>query len=251
MQLVDQAGAQILPDGGYAAAEADVAAVRCSARLLQGGVNAFGDKAKLRTSRHPERRPRVMREHEDRHVIRRLLAPPALPALVRPRAPDWTEHVAPENPGTDSGKALLGNSVVDSRLSIGMAVHLPPHAPVEEPLQQLGAPDAERILEILDRPGAVAVDGNREALDAERRLWHALCYLFSGGMLLIEAENCAWTTRSTGLCFTFVLAGSLPRKLSSFQFLDGLTGLGTNPPPQLGQTLLRTASTQVAQNVHS
>jgi len=28
-------------------------------------------------------------------------------------------------------------------------------------------------------------------------------------------------------------------------------GLGTNPPPQLGQTFPRTVSTQVAQNVHS
>src|SRR5213594_135585 len=211
MQLVDQAGAQILPDSGYAAAEADVAAVRCSARLLQGGVNAFGHKAKLRTSRHPERRPRVMHQHEDGRVIRRLLAPPALPALVRPRAPDRTQHVAPKNPGTDSGKALLSDSVVDSRLSIVMAVHLPPHARVEEPLHQLGAPDAERILEILVRPGAVAVDGKREALDAESRLWHAPCYLFCGGMLLIEAENSACTAGSTGLCFTFVLAGSLPR----------------------------------------
>src|SRR5437773_10540997 len=158
MQLINQGSAQILPNSCYAATDADVAAARCSGRLLQSGVNAFGDKAKLRTSRHPKRRPRVMRQHEDRRVIRRLLAPPALPALVRPRAPDWTEHVAPENPGTDSGKALLGNSVVDSRLSIGMAVHLPPHARVEEPLHQLGAPDAERILEILVRPSAVAVD---------------------------------------------------------------------------------------------
>src|SRR3989454_10349452 len=116
MQLVDQAGAQILPDSGYAATEADVAAVRCSARLLQSGVNAFGDKAKLRTSRHPKRRPRVMRQREDGRVIRRLFAPPALPAVVRPRAPDRTEQVAPENPGTDSGEALLCNAVVGLRL---------------------------------------------------------------------------------------------------------------------------------------
>src|SRR5207244_11857834 len=148
----------ILPDSEYAAAEADVAAVRRGARLLQGGVNAFGDKAKLRPSRHPERRPRVMRQHEDGRVIRRLVAPPAFPALVRPRAPDRTEHVAPQNPGTDSGKALLSNSVVDSRLSIVMAVHLPPYACMEKPLHQLGAPDAERILELLVRPGTVAVD---------------------------------------------------------------------------------------------
>src|SRR3989442_10776739 len=100
MQLVDQAGAQILPDSGYAAAEAHVAAVRCSARLLQGGVNAFGDKAKLRTSRHPERRPRVMRQHEYGRVIRRLVAPPALPALLLPRAPHVTAHVSPQSPRT-------------------------------------------------------------------------------------------------------------------------------------------------------
>src|SRR2546426_4800342 len=145
MQLVNQGGAQILPNSGYAATEADVAAPRCSARLLQGGANAFGDKAKLRTSRHPKRRPRVMRQHEDGRVIRRLVAPPALPAVVRPRASDRTEHVAPKNPGTDSGKALLRNSVIDSRLSIVIAVHPAPYACVEEPLHQLRAPDAERI----------------------------------------------------------------------------------------------------------
>src|SRR2546422_5773617 len=128
MQLVNQAGAQILPDSGYAATEAHVARARCGARLLQRGVNAFGDKAKLRTSRHPERRPPVMRQHEDGRVIRRLVSPPAFPAIVRPRAADRTEHVAPENPGTDSSKALLRNSVVDPRLSVGMAVHLPPYA---------------------------------------------------------------------------------------------------------------------------
>src|SRR5512146_2831048 len=113
MQLVNQGRAQVLPNSGYPAAEADVAAARCSGRLLQSGVNAFGDKAKLRASRHPERCPRVMRQHEHRRVIRRLVAPPALPAFVRPRASDGTEHVASKNPGTDSGKSLLRNSVID------------------------------------------------------------------------------------------------------------------------------------------
>src|SRR6202795_3988675 len=102
MQLINQGGAQILPNSGYAATEADVAAARCSGRLLQSGVNAFGDKAELRTSRHHKRRPRVMRQYKDRRVIRRLVAPPALPAVVRPRASDRPEHVAPKDPGTDS-----------------------------------------------------------------------------------------------------------------------------------------------------
>src|ERR1700758_4397093 len=160
MQLVDQGGLQILPNGRYAATEADVAALRGSSCPRQRGMNALGDEAKLRTSRHPERSPRMMRQHEDGRVIRRLVAPPTLPVLVRPRAPDRTEHVAPENPGADPGKALLRHSVIDSGLSVVVAVHLPPYASGEEPLHQLRAPDAERILEILVRPGTVPVDGN-------------------------------------------------------------------------------------------
>ena len=46
-----------------------------------------------------------------------------------------------------------------------------------------------------------------------------------------------------------VLAGSLPRKLSFFRLCAGLTGLGTNPPPQFGHTLPWTLSTHAAQNV--
>src|SRR6266852_7514546 len=61
-------------------------------------------------------------------------------------------------------------------------------------------------------------------------------YRFSEGIVLILAENLACATGSTGRCFILVFAGSFPRKLSPFQFLEGLTGLGTNPPPQFGQT---------------
>src|SRR5512143_2924476 len=180
MQFVNQGRAQILPNSGYAAAEADVAAACSSGRLLQSGLNTFGYKAKLRASRHPKRLPRVMRQHEDGRVIRRLVAPPALPAVVRPRASDRTEHIAPKNPGSDPGKTLLRNSVIDSRLSIVIAMHPPPYACAEEPLHQLRAPDAERILEVLVRPGTVAVYGNREALDAEFRHLHSSLFLASG-----------------------------------------------------------------------
>jgi len=76
-------------------------------------------------------------------------------------------------------------------------------------------------------------------------------YRFSGGIFRREAENFAWAAASTGLCRTLVLAGSLPRKLSPFQFFEGRTGRGAKPPPQLGQTFPRTFSTQGAQKVHS
>jgi hypothetical protein len=39
--------------------------------------------------------------------------------------------------------------------------------------------------------------------------------------------------------------------LSPFQFFAGLIGLGTNPPPQFGQTFSSTVPTQLSQNVHS
>jgi len=35
------------------------------------------------------------------------------------------------------------------------------------------------------------------------------------------------------------------------RWVDGRTGRGTNPPPQFGQTLNSTVSTQSAQEVHS
>src|SRR5881394_4181822 len=79
MHLVNQRRAQILPNRGHAPSEADVTALGGGGRLLQRSVNAIGDKTKLGASCHPERRPRVMREHEDRRVIRRLFAPPTLP----------------------------------------------------------------------------------------------------------------------------------------------------------------------------
>ena len=68
---------------------------------------------------------------------------------------------------------------------------------------------------------------------------------------MIDAAKRAWSAASTGRCLTRVLAGSLPRKLSPFQFLAGLIGLGTNPPPQFGHTFCRMPSTHAAQNVHS
>jgi hypothetical protein len=70
-------------------------------------------------------------------------------------------------------------------------------------------------------------------------------------MSLIGVANWLWAAGSTGRCFSVVLAGSLPRQLPFFQFLDGRTGLGAKPPPQFGQTLKRIASTQLAQKVHS
>ena len=99
-----------------------------------------------------------MRQHEDWRVVRRLVAPPALPILVRPWPANGPKHISSEYPRADSGETLLRNRVIDSRLAIVMAMHFSPHARGEEPLHQFGPAHPERILQILVGSGAVAVD---------------------------------------------------------------------------------------------
>src|SRR3954462_8304596 len=97
-------------------------------------MNALGDEAELGAALHAQRCPLVVREHEDRHVIWRLVAPPALPVLVRPRAANGTEHVSSEYPRSNSLERLLGNPIVYAGLTLTDCIHLLPHSCVEEPL---------------------------------------------------------------------------------------------------------------------
>src|SRR5258708_39278989 len=146
MQLVNQLGAQVLADGGDAAAQAHVAPARRRERLLERRVNAVGDEAELGAPRHLERRPGVVRQDEDRRVIRRLLAPPALPALVGPGPAHRAQHVAPEDPRADALASLFGRAVVDPGLAPLPAAPLPPQPRVEEPLPPPRAPHPPRSL---------------------------------------------------------------------------------------------------------
>jgi hypothetical protein len=104
---------------------------------------------------------------EDGRVVRRLIAPPTLPRIVRPRTSDGTEHISTQDPGTDPSDALLRDTIVHSRFATLLLVHSLPDARAEEPFHQLGAPNPKRTLKILVRPGTEAVDGNREAFDDE------------------------------------------------------------------------------------
>lgn len=57
--------------------------------------------------------------------------------------------------------------VMDSRLAAGLPLHASPHAGRKKSPHDLQPADAERIPQILIRPGAVAVERNAEALNAE------------------------------------------------------------------------------------
>ena len=56
------------------------------------------------------------RQHEDGRVIWRIVAPPTRPSVVRPRASDRTEHIAPERSIYEFRKALLRICVTTSVL---------------------------------------------------------------------------------------------------------------------------------------
>ena len=79
MHLVDEAGAQVLLDGGGASAEANIFAVGGGDGLLQRAVNAVGDEVEGGASFHSEGRARVVGENEDGHVVGRVVAPPTFP----------------------------------------------------------------------------------------------------------------------------------------------------------------------------
>src|SRR6478735_2713342 len=65
------------------------------------------------------------------------------------------------------------------------------------------------------------------------------------------AANSVWASGSTGRCRRVVNAGYSASELPFFQSVLGLMGLGQKPPPQLGQTLDSSVSTQLRQKVHS
>src|SRR5439155_8343893 len=63
-------------------------------RLVERGPYPIGDEEEGGASVHLQRFARVVREDEDRDVIRRVLSPPALPGrILRPRAGPAPEHV--------------------------------------------------------------------------------------------------------------------------------------------------------------
>src|SRR5690606_1913573 len=93
-----------------------------------------------------------------RAMVRRLLAPPAFPAVVSPRPAGMGEHVAAQDPGADAFHAAPGEVLIYAALAVALAVHLLEGVGREEPFVQVLAADAEGILQALVRAGAEAVD---------------------------------------------------------------------------------------------
>ena len=76
-------------------------------------------------------------------------------------------------------------------------------------------------------------------------------YRSSGATSRTVLMNSASSARSHFKWTRCVEAGCLPRHTPGRRSVVGRIGRGTNPPPQFGQTLNNTVSTQLTQNVHS
>jgi hypothetical protein len=127
---------------------------------------SVGHEIEGRFARHRDGRARVVREHEDGDVVGRVVAPPSLPAVVRPGAARRREHVAAHDPRAEVLHASRGKIVVDppstafvtDRRAAGM--HSLERLRVDDPCVEGFPSDAQRVRQILVRTGAVAIDGD-------------------------------------------------------------------------------------------
>src|SRR5262245_4498129 len=120
-----------------------------------------------RAAFHFDRRARVMGQHEHIGVIRRIVAPPALPPIVGPLAADGAEHIAAHDPRAYVLKPARREVIVGTRCSIFAFEGLPECARPLEPLMKCEPAAAEWILCTLVRTGSVAVEGNGKAMHAK------------------------------------------------------------------------------------
>src|SRR4051794_6186142 len=169
LDLVDDSGGQILVDDLSAAADEDVLSVGRLPRLLERRLDAIGDEREGGVG-EGQRLPLVVGDDEDRLVEGRVLAPPARPRIVAPgTATGRTELPAPHDLGADVRVFLVDNRAADVLLAALLAVRLAPRLELDDPVVELFAPLAERVLLALVGPGDVAV---RRYRDVDSHLAH-------------------------------------------------------------------------------
>src|SRR6185312_3424156 len=115
MHFVDQAFLEKLSDGMGTSADADIFPARSVASQRQRFPNASRHEIEGRAAFHLDRIARVVAEHKDRHVVRRVVAPPAFPFVIRPRAANGPEHVPAKNPCSHVGKPACRDLVINPR----------------------------------------------------------------------------------------------------------------------------------------
>src|SRR6476620_6106692 len=158
IQLINQYAVQVLLSDIRAAAQSEVFVLLSSLRVPKGRVNSFGDEVKGCAALHLNRLAGVVRDNEDRHVERRIVAPPTIPRLISPRSISAAKHVTSHDGCSDIVKIFLGDFIVGSGRASLHSVNRAKGPRRECPLVQLLTALAERILNALISHGHIAVE---------------------------------------------------------------------------------------------
>src|SRR5216110_2280849 len=177
VHCVDVARLEILAHRGHPAADLDIAPPRGLPGATERFLNSTGDEMIDGPALHRDRVARVVRQHEHRHVIRWVLAPPAAPLIVWPSPAHGAEHVSAHDIRTDAFPEALGKIVVGTRRPARFSVYLAKRARADVPAVQLFTTHAEWVLQSLAGAGAVPVERDREVVDAQ--LGHGILLWFS------------------------------------------------------------------------
>src|ERR1700674_5508434 len=145
MQLIDQPGAKILTRRLDATADLHVATIGGLFRLVQRRLDTVGHEDEGGAAFHLDRIARMVRQHEGRRVIGWIVAPPALPARVRPGTADRPEHIAAEDERAEPVHRTICIGVIDALRAAVLTGHGPEHARTDYPPVQLHPALAEWI----------------------------------------------------------------------------------------------------------
>ena len=124
VHLIDKAVAKILLDDVDSATYANIFAIGSFAGAFKCDGNASRHKMEGGAPVHDKRRAYVVGQHEYRHVINRIIAPPTPPALVWPWTPNRPEHIPAEDPCANIQETSNGKVIVDARFAAFVTKHL-------------------------------------------------------------------------------------------------------------------------------
>jgi hypothetical protein len=109
----------------------------------------------------------MVREDEHRGVEDGIVAPPAFPIRVGPRAALWSKFVPAHDLGTDACSPVAGEGIVGPGASTWLTMHLVIRAGSEEPVEEPAPGVSEWLFEGLSLTGAKTIERNREVVNTD------------------------------------------------------------------------------------
>src|ERR1700742_3935378 len=162
MHLIDRTRLQILLNRRDSYANSNILPARRCGRFLRRLFNPLSHEVKRRPTLHLQRRPLVMRQHKDRHVIRRRVSPPSLPRFISPRPAHRSEHVPAQNPRAEILKTSCRKLLIDSGAPAFPTMHRAKRLRLERPSMHGHRADAQRVVDTLIYTRAKSIHRNTE-----------------------------------------------------------------------------------------